>query len=575
LSDLDANSKDRDSGSARLGRVRGSEGARLAVDEGPLARIAETARARAEARIAYDPMQLRRGYGPLDSRLPDSNQVPASREPFLPPSQSGNDTDEPRDSQDSTRYLDSVTRLVAVQQELDTIRRTLQEKERLVEATAAQCRLLEDELEDQRLAYDRLKQDLERKKLALAASRDLVARASGERDEIEARYVELKTKVEQQEAAKDSEPRRSAARPALHVAGGTVMGILLSATLFGVWMMVASLPAPDATSAGSAPANREATPERDRGAAGDLARQPDAAAPSGPGAQGLQALPMQPVAAQGSANQVTPAQGTSAGEAAAPVAEPAVAAEVPQPVVLRTVHDRLSDGSVGPLMLLLQGGKFVMGRQQLIPGEDEGPAREVRIDDFLIGATEVTFKDYDRFVEATGYRPPHDFGWGRGARPVVDVSWDDARAYTAWLSASTGKSYRLPSEAEWEYAAGARRRSSYWWGYDKEVGRAVCFDCGTRWDNVSTAPVGTFGPNPLGLYDTAGNVMEWVEDCYHPDYQGAPATGRPWVGEECAFRVTRGGAYNKPARSMHTTARTRFDPGIRIDALGFRLARDE
>jgi formylglycine-generating enzyme required for sulfatase activity len=239
------------------------------------------------------------------------------------------------------------------------------------------------------------------------------------------------------------------------------------------------------------------------------------------------------------------------------------------------VRDRLSDGSTGPLMLVLQGGGFTMGRQRALPYDDAVPAHQVLLGGFLISATEVTFDEYDRFARATGRRFPNDFGWGRGTRPVVDVSWTDARAYAQWLSASTEHRYRLPSESEWEYIAAAGRRSFFWWGDQVGPDRAVCFDCGTIWDNQSSAPVGSFAPSPLGLYDTAGNVMEWVEDCYHPNYEGAPANGQPRGEDGCPSRVARGGAFNKPARSMRPTSRHHFSPDTRISALGFRLARDE
>jgi len=216
-----------------------------------------------------------------------------------------------------------------------------------------------------------------------------------------------------------------------------------------------------------------------------------------------------------------------------------------------------------------------MGRNLALPDEDDGPTHSVRLGGFLIGATEVTFDEYDRFARATGRRLPRDFGWGRGTRPVVDVSWGDARAYVQWLSQRTGENYRLPSEAEWEYAAGTGRRSFFWWGNQPGKGRAVCYNCGTRWDNRSTAPVATFVANPFGLFDTTGNVDEWVEDCYHPNYIGAPTNGSPWTEGACGRRVTRGGAFNRPARSMQSTARQSFVPETRINALGFRVARDE
>lgn len=244
------------------------------------------------------------------------------------------------------------------------------------------------------------------------------------------------------------------------------------------------------------------------------------------------------------------------------------------PVRGTTLRDPLRSGARGPVMVKILGGRFNMGqnRNQLVT--DERPQHRVEIAGFALGKFEVTFDEYLLFARATGREMPSDQGWGRGQRPVVDVSWKDATAYTLWLSAQTGRSYRLPTEAEWEYAAGGGEASFFWWGYALGENRASCFDCGSRWDGVSTAPVGSFPANPHALHDTAGNVLEWVADCYHENYQGAPLNGSAWQERDCTQRVARGGAYNKPGDSLHTTRRFHFQPTSRLPILGFRVARD-
>ena len=226
-------------------------------------------------------------------------------------------------------------------------------------------------------------------------------------------------------------------------------------------------------------------------------------------------------------------------------------------------------------MLRVVGGSFSMGSSRNTLSPDEQPAHEVRVGDFLIGQHEVSFTEYDRFAQATGRAKPKDNGWGRGTRPVINVSWDDANAYARWLSGQTGRSYRLPTEAEWEYAAAAGTTSLYWWGYQVGKNQANCFDCGSGWDGRVTAPVGSFPANPFGLHDTAGNVMEWVQDCYHRSYQGAPATGVAWEDDQCRRRVARGGAYSTPAKDIRTTQRAAHPQTNRLDSIGFRLARDD
>jgi formylglycine-generating enzyme required for sulfatase activity len=234
----------------------------------------------------------------------------------------------------------------------------------------------------------------------------------------------------------------------------------------------------------------------------------------------------------------------------------------------------LSDVSEGPEMLKLGGGRFVMGSNRNHLMISERPAHVVAVKDFAISRHEVTFDDYDKFARATGRRLPDDNGWGRGKRPVIYVDWRDAIAYTEWLSMRTGKRYRLPTEAEWEYAARGGSDELFWWGYDIGRGRANCFDCGSEWDGKSTAQVGSFEPNGYSLHDTAGNVREWVQDCYHSNYVGAPIDGSARMEPGCRERVARGGAFNRPGESMRSTWRGRYDADARLPTVGFRVVRE-
>ena len=206
------------------------------------------------------------------------------------------------------------------------------------------------------------------------------------------------------------------------------------------------------------------------------------------------------------------------------------------------------------------------------------PVRTVRIQKpFAIGRYEVTFEEYDKFAQATKRELPNDGGGGRGRQPVINFSWQDAVEYGKWLSTQAGKRYRLPTEAEWEYAARGGEETAFWWGNEMKSGMANCVGCGSQWDKKLTAPVGSFQPNPFGLYDTAGNVWEWVEDCDHDNYNGAPTDGSAWkkeVGGNCYLRVFRGGAWNYAARGLRSSFRGRGDPGNRSASIGFRLVRE-
>ena len=206
-----------------------------------------------------------------------------------------------------------------------------------------------------------------------------------------------------------------------------------------------------------------------------------------------------------------------------------------------------------PELVVIPAGTFRMG---CVSGrdceDDEVPVHEVEVSSFALGAYEVTFEEYDRFAAATGGTRPEDRGWGRGGRPVIDVSWEDATAYAEWLSAETGERYRLPSESEWEYAARAGSATRYGWGDDIGRNRANCAGCSGRWDDADrTAPTGSFVANAWGVHDMHGNVREWVEDCWHENYARAPRDGSAWTrGGDCGRRVLRGGSWDHVPRGL-------------------------
>ena len=227
-------------------------------------------------------------------------------------------------------------------------------------------------------------------------------------------------------------------------------------------------------------------------------------------------------------------------------------------------------------MVPLPAGSFQMGDIEGRGSPWAKPAHVVRIRrPFAVGRYEVTFEDYDRFAKATGRRVPHDQRWGRGRRPIINISWQDATDYSRWLSEQTGQRYRFLTEAEWEYAARAGTETEYWWGKDFLKGVANCNGCGSHWDDQHTAPVGSFKPNIFGLYDTAGNVWEWVEDCWHESYKGAPTDGTAWLsGGDCSQRVTRGGSLGSKPERLSTYFRDRDEASANRVDIGFRLARD-
>jgi formylglycine-generating enzyme required for sulfatase activity len=223
-------------------------------------------------------------------------------------------------------------------------------------------------------------------------------------------------------------------------------------------------------------------------------------------------------------------------------------------------------------LVVLPAGEFMMGAPDTVY---EKPEHRVRIPNSIaIGRREVTFEEWDLCVAAGGckYRPD-DHGWGRGNRPVIDVSWDDAKTYLSWLSQKTGKNYRLPSEAEWEYAARAGTNSPFWWGRAAGNGNANCEDCGGP-PLRKTQPTGSYRPNGFGLYDVAGNAAEWVEDCWNDNYRGAPQDGSAWLKGQCRQRALRGGSFANKASFARSAARFRYDTDVRYYANGFRVVRD-
>ena len=238
-----------------------------------------------------------------------------------------------------------------------------------------------------------------------------------------------------------------------------------------------------------------------------------------------------------------------------------------------------------PQMVVVPSGSFTMGSPSNEAGrdDDEGPQHVVRIEYRLaVGVNEVTFAEWAACVAGGGcggYRPD-DEGWGRGNRPVINVSWDDAQSYVSWLSRKTGKSYRLLSESEWEYVARAGTETPFHFGATISTDQAnydgnYTYNTGLKGVyRKKTLPVGSFSANRWGLHDMHGNVWEWIQDCYNDSYSGAPADGSAWESGNCSERVLRGGSWFNSPRNLRAAYRDWDTAGDRsIFSYGFRIAR--
>ncbi len=259
--------------------------------------------------------------------------------------------------------------------------------------------------------------------------------------------------------------------------------------------------------------------------------------------------------------------------------------EIPAPFT--RFRDALEGGGSGPEMVVIPAGEFMMGSPESEPGRyfDEGPRHRVQFGKpFALGVTAATFENYDRFALATGRKLPDDWNWGRGKRPVIHVGWRDATAYAEWLSQETSEKYRLPTEAEWEYAARAGSSGSFSTGEHLDTSLANydgSHDCiggtGNGLSRRETLPVRAFPANSWGLHEMHGNVWEWTMDCWHGSYRGSLTHGGAWgEGDDgnCSLRVIRGGSWNGRSRNLRSASRDKSSMDEANFFIGFRLARE-
>ena len=224
----------------------------------------------------------------------------------------------------------------------------------------------------------------------------------------------------------------------------------------------------------------------------------------------------------------------------------------------------------------LPAGSFLMGNAEANFGDaDERPAHPVSVRRFHIARHAITFAQYDTYTDATARPRANDAGWGRESRPVIHVSWNDAQEFVRWLNAHGDLHYRLPTEAEWEYAARAGSKAHFPWGEQYQQGLANGAGIAGADHFEHSAPVGSFPADGWGLYDMIGNVEQWVADCYRESYVAAPADGSAVDEAHCSQRVRRGGSWGLAPFFLRADYRNSADPAMQSDAIGFRLARDD
>ena len=429
--------------------------------------------------------------------------------------------------------------------------------------------LVDDRKREADIARQRVEQARAQRELAaLAAKADAKRKAAEEQ-------AKRRANEEENRAGNATTLARNRLSKAVAIIGGggaAVIAIALIATRIGWNERYESGPSPPPSSASTAPTTEAPT-------------QPAALQSSPVPAQPVASIPAPKVVAPKIATSVPgtrlapappPAVSIPAPKVAAPQAQPTTAAISAKAVSNFKPGDVFSDCPQCPEMVVIPAGAFTMGSPDGEAGRDrdEGPQHQVALARaFAVGKYEVTFDEWDACVAGGGcpYRPK-DEGWGRGRRPVINVSWQDAQSYLSWLSQATGKRYRLLSEAEWEYAARGGTTTRYPWGDAPGTNHANFNGSGSLWSK-RTAPVGSFAANPFGVHDMIGNVWEWVQDCHNGSYRDAPADGRAWEGADCGRRVLRGGSWDDGPKDARAANRDRSRPAGRDNENGFRVAR--
>src|SRR5882757_4833029 len=265
----------------------------------------------------------------------------------------------------------------------------------------------------------------------------------------------------------------------------------------------------------------------------------------------------------------SPAPPTSKQAAPLPQPVPSVAPAVKQaaPQALPTSPATpLAAAIREPEMKTIRGGSFTMGSDDDLT---EKPPHQVTIKPFAISQYPISVREWNDCAAAKACA---FVATGKDDAPITDISWSDAKQFVTWLAGATRKAYRLPSEAEWEYAARGGTQTKYWWGDQFQPGMANCKNCTDIAAAEQPIKVGSFKPNPFGLYDMGGGVDQWVEDCWHKNYQGAPSDGSPWVEGSCAAHVIRSGSWKNDARYARPANRDSYDTNVRYPTHGFRVA---
>lgn len=278
---------------------------------------------------------------------------------------------------------------------------------------------------------------------------------------------------------------------------------------------------------------------------------------------------LKPSAPPSSEGPAPSAPGSTTSPPAPTVSAPVVKPQAPATLQSPAQTTPLSPAQIihEPEMVPLPGGVFSMGSNE---DPSEKPIHRVSMKPFLMSKFPISVREWNACVQAKAcaYVPT-----GKDDAPVTNISWNDAQQFISWLNSITKKNYRLPSEAEWEYAARGGTDTRYWWGNQLQAGMVNCKGCNEPYDPTQPAKVGAFKPNPFGLYDMGGGVDQWVSDCWHANYQNAPVDGSAWGGDGCPANVIRSGSWKNDESYVRTASRDHYDTGVRYPTHGFRIAR--